>query len=175
MTVLSLFFSTTVVVAEEVARKVDYDVVISASRGAEQDPLNIPQAVEAIRGSELSNKAYTDVDEAIRKTSNVSLAPAEGNPNFWQEGFSIRGLGAQRVLTLTDGVRQVGQGIGYGGGNLSLYDLYSIERIEILKGPASVLYGTDAFGGVVNIITRNPSLREEFGLNGGATYLYDGS
>ncbi|MCB0332876.1 MAG: TonB-dependent receptor, partial [Bdellovibrionales bacterium] len=150
-------------------------VVVTASRGVAQDPLSVPQSVTSISKEDLETGVTKDLDEAIRRVPGVSLAPAEGNPNYWQEGFSIRGLGAQRVLTLTDGVRQAGQGIGYGGGNLSLYDPLSVERIEILKGPASVLYGTDAFGGVLNIITRSPQRRTEAGANGGIRYEFDAS
>ncbi len=150
-------------------------VVVTASRGVAQDPLSVPQSVTSISKEELASGVVKDLDDAIRRVPGVSLAPAEGNPNYWQEGFSIRGLGAQRVLTLTDGIRQAGQGIGYGGGNLSLYDPMSVERIEILKGPASVLYGTDAFGGVLNIITRNPKRRTEAGANGGIRYEFDSS
>jgi hemoglobin/transferrin/lactoferrin receptor protein len=151
------------------------NVVVTASRGTEQDPLSVPQSITNITRSQLDQIEYPSVDEIIRQEPNISGAPAEGNPNYWQQGFSIRGLGAQRVLTLSDGVRQAGQGIGYGGGNLSLYDPFSIERIEILRGPASVLYGTDSFGGVVNIIRRQPRERTEFGYNGGTRYVYDGA
>lgn len=150
-------------------------VFVTASRGVAQDPLDVPQSTDTITQEKLESKVYEDVHDAIRELPNIGLAPAEGNPNYWQQGFSIRGLGAQRVLTLSDGVRQAGQGIGYGGGNLSLYDMYGIESIEIIRGPASVLYGTDAFGGVINIITRNPKQRDEFGLNAGTRYSYDGS
>jgi outer membrane receptor protein involved in Fe transport len=150
-------------------------IVVTASRGSEQDPIDVPQAISSIGREEIDSSVYTDVDDLIRTTPGLGLAPSEGNPNYWQEGFTIRGLGAQRVLTLTDGVRQAGQGIGYGGGNLSLYDTSSIEKIEVLRGPASVLYGTDAFGGVVNIITREPKRRTESGANGGIGYEFDAS
>lgn len=151
------------------------EVFVTASRGTEQNPLDVAQSVQSVSREELESKPVIDVDDAIRAIPNVGLAPAEGNPNFWQEGFTIRSLGAQRVLTLSDGIRQAGQGIGYGGGNLSLYDTFGIERIEVLKGAASVLYGTDAFGGVVNVITRNPKERDVFGVNSGARYTFDGS
>lgn len=158
-----------------VAESPDIKVLVTANRIGEQDALNIPQSVASISQNEIEESGYMDADDILRTIPNVGLAPQGASPNYWQEGFSLRGLGGQRVLTLTDGVRQVGQGIGYGGGNLSLYDLYSIEKIEVVKGPASVLYGTDSFGGVVNIITRKPIERKEFGVNGGARYGYDGS
>ncbi len=153
----------------------DLKVFVTASRGAEQNPLDVPQALSSVTRDTIDSTEYVDAHDAIQDLPNIGLAPAEGNPNYWQQGFTIRGLGAQRVLTLTDGVRQAGQGIGYGGGNLSLYDTFGIERIEVLRGPASVLYGTDAFGGVINVITRNPRKRTEFGINGGGRYTFDSS
>jgi len=153
----------------------DMKVFVTASRGEEQNPLDVPQALSTVTRETIDATEYVDVHDAIQTLPNIGLAPSEGNPNYWQQGFTIRGLGAQRVLTLTDGVRQAGQGIGYGGGNLSLYDMFGIERIEVLRGPASVLYGTDAFGGVVNVITRSPQRRTEFGVNGGLRYTFDSS
>ncbi|RME59103.1 MAG: TonB-dependent receptor, partial [Candidatus Dadabacteria bacterium] len=151
-------------------------VVVSASRISEEKVSpSLAQSVSVVSRKEIDEEVYADIDDALRKVAGVGLAPAEGNPNFWQEGFTIRGLGAQRVLTLTDGVRQAGQGIGYGGGNLSLYDTYGVERIEVIKGPASVLYGTDAFGGVINVVTRKPARRREFGINGAFKYSFDAS
>ncbi len=151
------------------------ELVVTASRGTEQNPLDVPQSIKSISQEYFASGATIDLDDAIRLEPNVNLAPAGGNANYWQEGFSIRGLGGQRVLTLSDGIRQAGQGIGYGGGNLSLYDPFQIERLEIMKGAGSVLYGTDAIGGVINVITRTPKQREEFGTNGGLRFLYDGS
>jgi len=150
------------------------EVVVTAGRGLEQNPIDVPQSLSTVTREDLEDNAYADIDDALRRLPGFSMAPAEGNPNYWQEGFTLRGLGAQHVLTLTDGVRQAGQGIGYGGGNLSLYSTFNTERIEVVRGPASVLYGTDAFGGAINIITREPERRSEFGTNQGARYVYDG-
>jgi hemoglobin/transferrin/lactoferrin receptor protein len=149
------------------------EVLVTARGLEEQDTKDVPFSVSTVTSETIENRAPVDVDDAIRNLPGVGMAPAEGNPNYWQEGFTIRGLGAQRVLTLTDGVRQAGQGIGYGGGNLSLYDPLSIETIEVLRGPGSVLYGTDAFGGVVNIITKNPTQRDEWGIDSKVRYGFD--
>jgi outer membrane receptor protein involved in Fe transport len=154
----------------------DIQVVVTAARGAGQNPLDVPQSITAITSREIEERPNTtDLDNALRRIPGISLAPAEGAPNYFQEGFTVRGLGAQRVLTLTDGIRQAGQGIGYGGGNLSLYDVFSVESIEVLKGPSSVLYGTDAFGGVINVITRQPKRRDEFGANASIRSIFDSS
>jgi hemoglobin/transferrin/lactoferrin receptor protein len=164
----------------------DLMLIVSATKGLAQDPLNLPQAVNVVPESELQSTVYTNPSQALRTLlPNVGLNQAAaplaaghaGNTtsNYWSEGFSIRGLGGARVLTLTDGVRQVGNGIGYGGGNLALYDLYSIEKIEVIRGPASVMYGTDALGGVVNLITRSPHRRTTLGTDADAMFAYDGS
>lgn len=166
------------VFGEDAAKKDGGDAIqvfVTASRGTEENALDVPQSISSVTREEIEDHVYTDINEAIKSQPGVGLAPAEGNPNFWQQGFTLRGLGAQRVLTLTDGIRQAGQGIGYGGGNLSLYDVYGLEKIEVLRGPASVLYGTDAFGGVVNVITREPQRRDEAGSNGGMRYSFDGT
>jgi hemoglobin/transferrin/lactoferrin receptor protein len=165
--------SETVISAKKDDKKA-IEVVVTAARGAEQNPLLVPQAITAVSAENVESQEYADVDDILRRIPGVGLAPGEGNPNYWQEGFTIRGLGAQRVLTLSDGIRQAGQGIGYGGGNLSLYDTIGIEKIEVLRGPASVLYGTDSFGGVVNVISREPTRRDSFGVGGALRYGYDG-
>ena len=163
----------------------DISVVVTAARGLEQDPLDVPQSISTITSEEIESSVYTDVSHILRDLPNVGLAQAtqpyssrqggSTSSNYWNEGFTIRGLGNQRVLVMTDGVRQAGQGIGYGGGNLSLYDVYSIEDIEVIRGPGSVLYGTDAIGGVINVTTRNPKKRETAGYNGSVRYAVDGS
>ena len=66
----------------------------------------------------------------------------------------IRGLGYNRVITLQDGIRQEGQ--QWGDEHGIEVDQNSIDRVEIIKGPASLTYGSDAIGGVVNLISPNP-------------------
>jgi hemoglobin/transferrin/lactoferrin receptor protein len=148
-------------------------LAVTASRGQGEDPQRVPQSIDVLSPVGRGSETATDVGDLLRRLPNIGLAPAEGTSNFWQEGFTLRGLGGQRVLVLTDGVRQSGQGIGYGGGNLSLYDLFGLDRIEVLRGPASVLYGTDALGGVINIITREPVFSATPQAGGGLRYEYD--
>jgi len=79
------------------------------------------------------------------------LGPFEGLP-------VIRGLSGNRVLVLVDGQRlnNSREAINFGGVQPALVDVGQIEEVEILRGPASVLYGSDALGGIVNIITQRP-------------------
>jgi iron complex outermembrane receptor protein len=85
----------------------------------------------------------------------------------------IHGLGYNRVVTLEDGIRQEGQ--QWGDEHGIEVDQNSIDRVEIMKGPASLTYGSDAIGGVVNLITATPvpdgkilgSVQELYGTNNG--------
>lgn len=157
--------------ADEVS--VDDTITVTAERGRARVAMDTPQGVTTITRETLDEQVPIDLTQALQREPSVGLGPAGQSLSFWQQGFSIRGLGAQRVLTLTDGVRLSGQGTGYGGGSISIYDTFSVDRIELLRGPNAVLYGTDAFGGVINVITRQPTRRDEPGMNGGIGYSYD--
>jgi outer membrane receptor protein involved in Fe transport len=148
-------------------------ISVTAERGRERVAMEVPQAVDTVTRLALDEQLPISLTQAIQRQPSVGLGPSGEVLSFWQQGFTLRGLGSQQVLTLTDGVRLSGQGTGYGGGSLSIYDTFSIERIEILRGPNSVLYGTDAFGGVINVITRKPKRRSEAGFNGGVAYAHD--
>ena len=86
----------------------------------------------------------------------------------WEQRPSIRGLTGQRVLVLVDGTPM--NSARGNGPHSSLVDPSQVERIEVVRGPSSVAYGSDALGGVINIITRQPDLTlPERQLRGSAT------
>ena len=174
--IATALFGAPQVFAEEAAEPQEEPVdriSVTAERGRERMAMEVPQAVDTITRLQLDEQVPIDLTQAIQRQPSVGLGPSGEVLSVWQQGFTLRGLGSQRVLTLTDGVRLSGQGTGYGGGSLSIFDTFSVERIEILRGPNSVLYGTDAFGGVINVITRQPRRRSEPGFNGGVSYAYD--
>ena len=108
-------------------------------------PVNILKKAELLRGSS------TNLIEALSKTpgvSQVSTGPAISKP-------SIRGLGYNRVVVVNDGIRQEGQ--QWGDEHGIEIDEYNVSKAEILKGPASLMYGSDALAGVVNIISILPA------------------
>ncbi len=87
----------------------------------------------------------------------------------------IRGLSSNRVLILVDGQRlnNARESTSFAGIQPALVNLSEVERIEVLRGPASVQYGSDAIGGVINIITRQPNLGEQdFKVNGDVALEY---
>lgn len=109
------------------------------------------QPVSIVKRSELLQTSSTNVIDALSKiipgVSGLSTGPAVSKP-------VIRGLGYNRVVTVHDGVRQEGQ--QWGDEHGIEIDEYSIQKVEVLKGPASLFYGSDAMAGVVHIITNVP-------------------
>jgi iron complex outermembrane receptor protein len=133
------------------------------------------QPVSIVKKSELFQTSSTNVIDALSKlvpgVSGLSTGPAISKP-------VIRGLGYNRVVTVHDGVRQEGQ--QWGDEHGIEIDEYSIQKIEVLKGPASLFYGSDAMAGVVHIITNVPVEEGTVKANILATYngnnnMYGGS
>jgi iron complex outermembrane receptor protein len=107
---------------------------------------NTPQPITEVPNSYLMQNASTNIIDAISKIPGVSGIT---------DGQSIskpviRGLGYNRVVTINDGVRQEGQQWGDEFG--IEVDPNSVDRVEVLKGPASLVYGSDAISGVVNLL-----------------------
>ncbi len=160
------------------------EVVVSGSR-SEQSRDDLPVSTEVISRDDIESKQITDIRDAVRDLPNVSVkrAPArfglaQGNTGRdGNAGFNIRGLDGNRVLLLTDGIRTprsyVFSANAFGR---DYFDISLVERIEIIKGPASALYGSDGLAGLVNFITRDPSsyLRDGKTFGGSANIGYSG-
>jgi iron complex outermembrane recepter protein len=111
---------------------------------------NSPQPVELIKRTELLQNASTNLINALVRKGGISVittGPAISKP-------VIRGLGYNRVVTINDGIRQEGQ--QWGDEHGIEVDEYSVQKAEVLKGPASLMYGSDAIAGVINFITNQP-------------------
>jgi iron complex outermembrane recepter protein len=109
-----------------------------------------PIPITRINKNELLITPSTNIIDALSRQPGVSqlaTGPAISKP-------VIRGLGYNRLVTINDGVRQEGQ--QWGDEHGIEIDENSVSRVEILKGPASLIYGSDAIAGVVNIITTSP-------------------
>lgn len=120
---------------------------------------DVPVAAEVITREELLERNVRTVQEALEKTTGLVVEANSGS--YGDKGHvSIQGLELRHTLVLIDGQRIL-------GGHQNAIDLQQIsiemiERIEIVKGPASALYGSDAMGGVINIITRGAPDKPEF-------------
>lgn len=126
--------------------------VVSSSRAAES-PLDAPNSTAIVTAQDLRLSGYTDPAYALRRVAGVSLmTPDVANPQI-----SIRGLNqrlSNRTIVLVDGRSVYLDFLGTTFWGFLPLNYEDIERIEVIRGPASALYGADAFTGVVNIITR---------------------
>ncbi len=134
------------IAAADDAASPGYQTVVTGTRSDE--PLDdVPIATEVIGRAELEASGADTVAEALE--AHPGLAVERGRAG---EILSVQGLGPEYTLVLVDGQRVIGRIDG--GLDLTRLPITDVERIEIVKGPASALYGSDAIGGVINIITR---------------------
>ena len=143
------------------AQKEGYEtapVVVTAS-GFEEDVRFAPASISVIKADEIAQRGYTDLRQVLDMVEGVDTFGATGR--FDTPAVSIRGMDDGYTLILVDGVAQSGPGIAGGMmrsfnqlANTSLPAPSQIERIEVVRGPMSTLYGSDAMGGVINIITK---------------------
>ena len=131
------------------------DSVEAASRMSESVE-DAPASVSLISGQELRSMRYPTLAEALRGTRGIFLNDDRGYQALGFRGFSRLGSYGNRVLITLDGVPVNDDWIwsSYVGSDLRT-DLEDIDRIEIVRGPGSVVYGTSAFSGVVNLVTRS--------------------
>lgn len=112
------------------------------------DPLNVTQATVQLSGKELQRNLTSSIGQTL--SSEPGMATRFNGP--MAAAPVIRGLTGERVLVLQDGDRS-GDLSSAAGDHLNAVDPSSAERIEVIRGPASLLYGNNALGGVVNVIS----------------------
>lgn len=137
---------------------VDLDRVVVTATGFEQKIVDAPASISVISREELAVRPYTSLVDALRDVEGIDVGMETTDKNG-QATVSMRGMPSEYTLVLIDGRRQSNVGQLYpnnfGGGQFSfLPPLDAIDRIEVVRGPMSTLYGSDAMGGVINIITR---------------------
>jgi len=134
------------------------DQVVVTASGFEQKITDAPASISVVSREELSKRPYTSLVDALRDVEGIDVGMETTDKNG-RATISMRGMPSEYTLVLIDGRRQSNVGQLYpnnfGGGQFAyLPPLDAIERIEVVRGPMSTLYGSDAMGGVINIITR---------------------
>ncbi len=133
-------------------------VTSASASGRAVDVTNAPASISVIGKEELEGKSYRDITEALQDVPGVYVDDGPSGKGGTEE-ISIRGMDSKYTLILVDGKPQ-GSGQAYYNGFGSgaefgwLPPISAIERIEVIRGPMSSLYGSDALGGVINVITK---------------------
>lgn len=139
--------------------------VVSASRFA-QSPLDAPNATSIITAQDIRMTGLTNLADLLRRVAGVEVNSV--TPNHAE--VSIRGLNrrqSNKVLLLIDGRPQRLDFLGASWYDMLPISLEDVERVEVVRGPASAVYGADAFSGVINIITKAPGEGDNFVAGGG--------
>ncbi len=178
-TLFLLSTAATAIGSALIAQPVRAETPVTVSPATEVDPIvvlgtrsrrlasNVPGTVSVIDAEQIETLLAADIKDLIRFEPGVSVptSPARfslalsGAGRDANSGFTIRGMGGDRVLIINDGVRLPAgfsfgaQAVGRGGYN----DLDLVKSVEILRGPASALYGSDGIAGAVAFTTKDPS------------------
>jgi len=140
-----------------VSEPVKLETIVVTAAGYAQDVSKAPASMTVITSEELAARQYNDITDVLRNTPGVVVSGAGS-----AQTVSIRGMGSGYTLFLVNGKRQYSKDVNPNGDDSGfekniLPPMASIERIEVIRGPASTLYGSDAMGGVINIITKKVS------------------
>ncbi|PZQ20977.1 MAG: TonB-dependent receptor [Sphingopyxis macrogoltabida] len=148
------------------------EIVVSAT-GYALNVQDAPASISVITAEEIKQRSYTDITDVLANVPGVHI-----QGGGVEQSVMVRGMSADYTLFLIDGRRvQDNQAFGLNGQQAGtpinfLPPLDSIDRIEVIRGPASSLYGSDAIGGVINIITKK--VLNDFGGSFTAEYIMAG-
>jgi outer membrane receptor for ferrienterochelin and colicins len=133
----------------------DIEVLVVTASGYESTIAEAPASISIVNSAQIKQQPVKDLVDVLKNLPGVSNHTTQGGRN----GIMIRGLDEDYVLRLVDGKR-VSSSTGIWRRNNfdnTSVPLALVERVEVIRGPMSALYGSDAVGGVVNVITRKPT------------------
>ncbi len=138
-------------------------VVSTTSPGQQQKIEDVQASVEILDQNRIKSLSGRSVSQVLNEAAGITVKDTGSTSQI-----TIRGFEEDHTLILVDGLRRTGK---YGGSDLNSLSLEDIERIEIVRGPMSALYGADALAGVVNIITKKATNKDSASITiiGGQT------
>jgi len=129
-----------------------YKMTVTAT-GVKKDTFDIPKSVSVVTEKEIKERSPNNVSDLLLHMPGVDVNGVGSN----QSRPVIRGMRGQRILLMEDGIRMNNSRRQQDFGEIpAILDVSEVERVEVVRGPSSVLYGSDAIGGVINIITKLP-------------------
>jgi hemoglobin/transferrin/lactoferrin receptor protein len=139
---------------------IDIGEVIVSSMRQDQRIKDVPVPLEIVNQKQIELSSSFTVSDVLNQEPGVAMA----RDGVWATGINIRGLSQQRIVMLVDGNRiETATDLM---ASMSFFDVDDIERIEVIKGASSSLYGTGAMGGIVNVITKGAYFNSSKYFNG---------
>ncbi|WP_162125674.1 TonB-dependent receptor domain-containing protein [Pseudoxanthomonas wuyuanensis] len=145
----------------------DFSTIVVTATATERNLADAPASMTVITREELQQRSILDLSDALRGTPGVTLSGV----GMTRRGIRIRGMDSEYTLVLVNGrrINAASDAIAHADFDLGWVPVEAIERIEVVRGPMSSLYGSEALGGVVNIITRQATdeWKGSLSFNGG--------
>ncbi|MDR6991578.1 TonB-dependent hemoglobin/transferrin/lactoferrin family receptor [Luteimonas sp. 3794] len=154
---LALCLSSTAVLAAPEGEARDFDQIVVTATRTERAISDVPNTVDVIDRARMDTLLVRDIADLFRFEPGITVGSSFGR--FGLNDIRIRGLGGNRVRIQTDGIAVPDAfAIGsFSSANRNFVDLETLKRVEVVRGPTSSLYGSDALGGVVSFVTKDPS------------------
>ncbi len=143
------------VFAQNATKADNTDTIVVTATRTEKSLEDVPATVSVIDADQIEREIANNINDLIRYEPGVSVA---GGGRFGLSGFTIRGISGDRVLTLVDSTPTADE-FSFGpflSSRRNFVDLDALKTVEIVRGPSSSAFGSNAIGGVVNFVTKNP-------------------
>ncbi|WP_180009076.1 TonB-dependent siderophore receptor [Acinetobacter sp. YH16057] len=157
---IAMGFSTNTVAADAVENKASTTldtIVVTASR-SEENINDVPARISIIEPKIVEQSPIAELPHLLMSDAAINMVQSGGYGQV--SSIFLRGTNSNQTLVLRDGVRL--NTATTGAPSLAFIDTTDIKQIEVLKGPASVLYGTDAIGGVIQLVSKTPEKTSAF-------------
>jgi outer membrane receptor protein involved in Fe transport len=146
---------------------IELDEVLVHTNRTEDYLRNSPFAESLVGKEEIQKRPSVSLPDILQNEPGISLL----RDGIWGTEISIRGLNRENVITMIDGSR-IATSTDVAA-RLSMVDLNDVERVEVIKGASSSIYGSGATGGIVSIITKSPQLYDTFSISGNVITEYN--
>ncbi len=161
----AILFATTLVAqlpeSDSIKWSIDIEDVVVTAQYAPTDSRNAVQEIKTIKKEMIQRRGANNLEQLLNMETSVRIK----QDAILGSSISLGGIDGQNVKIMIDGVPVIGRRPD-GNLDISQINLNQVERVEIVEGPLSVQYGTDALGGVINLITKKSQLKRfEYGLS----------
>ncbi|MCH4246907.1 MAG: TonB-dependent receptor [Acinetobacter populi] len=147
--------STTTFAADQT---IELDPIVVTASKSEEKASEVPARISVINEQTLTQSPIAALPSLLQQEAAINMVQSGGYGQI--SSIFLRGSNSNQTLVLRDGIRL--NTISTGAANIAFIDTTDLKQIEILKGPASVLYGTDAIGGVIQLISKTPEKTSAF-------------